>query len=82
MERHSRPSYQLRTFSETDYRFGTGPLRMTVEAVDWSNPVEYGGETWYEVVGIEQTTDGRALGRRSALVKASQLSGLPGTRRP
>jgi hypothetical protein len=70
-----------RTFSETDYRFGAGPLRMTIEHVDWSNPVLYDNETWYEIAGVELTADGRALGRRRALVKGSRLSSPPANRR-
>jgi hypothetical protein len=52
-----------------------------VEQVDWSNPVVYDGETWHEVTGVEQTPDGREIGHRRALVKASQLSSLPRNRR-
>jgi hypothetical protein len=81
MNRHSRPSYPVRTFPEADYRFGAGPLRMTVEQIDWSNPVVYDGETWHEVTGVEQAPDGREIGHRRALVKASRLSSLPRNRR-
>jgi hypothetical protein len=61
------------TFDEADYRFGAGPLTMTVEAVDWANPVLYDNETWYDVVGTERTREGRDIGRRRALVRARQL---------
>jgi hypothetical protein len=81
MEKQSHRSYPVRTFPETDYRFGAGPLRMTVEYIDWSNPVEYDGEIWHEIVGVEQTSDGREIGRRRALVKVSQLASLPRNRR-
>lgn len=81
MDRNSGPTHPIRTFPETDYRFGSGPLRMTVEHVDWSKPVLYDDETWYEVVGVEQTPDGREVGHRRALVKGSQLSSLPRNRR-
>jgi hypothetical protein len=82
MERQSSPSYPVRTFPESDYRFGAGPLTMTVEYVDWSNPVVYDAVRWYEVYGVEQTPDGRVIGRRRALVKASQLASLPRVGRP
>jgi hypothetical protein len=82
MESGNRPSYPVKIFPETDYRFGAGPLRITVEHIEWSIPVVYDGETWYEIAGVEQTSDGREIGRRRVLVKASQLSSLPGNRRP
>jgi hypothetical protein len=77
METKGGSTNPIHTFHEPDYRFGTGPLRMTIERVDWTNPVLYDGEAWYEVVGVEQTQDGRDVGRRRALVKNSQLSSLP-----
>ena len=80
MERNRGQEHPVRVFPELDYRFGTGPLRMTIEHVDWSNPVCYDNENWYEIIGVEQTTDGRAIGRRRALVKGSQLRELSGGR--
>ncbi|GIF01685.1 hypothetical protein Ari01nite_91490 [Paractinoplanes rishiriensis] len=69
--------YPVCTFQEADYRFGAGPLRMTIEYVDWSHPVQYDSETWYEIVGVEQTETGREVGRRRALVRARQLPSRP-----
>jgi hypothetical protein len=66
----------VRTFAETDYRFGTGPLKMAIEHVDWLAPMHYDGENWYEVYGVEQTLDGREVCRRQALVRGSRLSSL------
>jgi hypothetical protein len=76
MEGKGGPQFPVRIFAEMDYCFGTGPLKMAVEHVDWSNPVQYGDENWYEVDGIEQTADGRPVCRRRALVKGSRLSSL------
>ena len=81
MRRNGGPAAPVQTFAETDYRFGAGPLRMTVEHVDWSNPVVHDGETWYEIAGVELTMDGREVRRRQALVKGSRLSTLPRNRR-
>ncbi|WP_433362952.1 hypothetical protein ACQPZX_31245 [Actinoplanes sp. CA-142083] len=61
------------TFGEGDYLFGAGTLRMVVESVDWSRPRLHDGETWYDVHGVEITTDGRVVGPRSTTVKASRL---------
>jgi hypothetical protein len=63
-------------FDEADYRFGEGTLRMTVDRVDWSSPVQQDGETWYEVAGIELSADGRVVGPRRTMVRASRLSAL------
>lgn len=69
----SRPIW---AFAEADYRFGEGTLRMTVDHVDWSSPLQQDGEIWYEVAGTEFSTDGRVVGPRRTLVRASRLSGL------
>ena len=68
-----RPVY---AFDEADYRFGEGTLRMTVDRVDWSSPVQQDGETWYEVAGIELSADGRVVGPRRTMVRGSRLSAL------
>ena len=67
------------TFAESDYRFGAGPLRMTVDQVDWTAPVQQDGEVWYEVSGTEIATDGRVVGPRRTMVRAGRLAPL---RRP
>jgi len=70
-----RPALRVYTFTESDYRFGVGPLRMTVERVDWGKPVLHDGENWYDVQGVELTWDGREVGHRQAMVRGSRLSG-------
>ena len=64
------------TFAEADYRFGTGPLRMTVDHVDWTSPVQQDGEVWYEVTGTEVSNDGRVIGPRRTVVRAARLTAL------
>lgn len=64
------------TFAEADYRFGAGTLRMTVEHVDWGSPVQQDGEMWYEVAGVEISVDGRVVGPRRTMVRASRLTAL------
>lgn len=75
------PERRVLLFAESDYRFGVGPLRMLVERVDWSAPQQWDGEVWYEVQGIEICDDGRAYGRRLALVRGCRLARLPRTAR-
>ena len=64
------------TFAEADYRFGAGPLRMTVDRVDWAAPVQQDSEVWYEVSGTEIAEDGRVVGPRRTLVRAGRLAPL------
>ena len=64
------------TFAEPDYRFGAGTLRICIERVDWQHPIVQDGENWYEVEGIELSSDGREIGPRQAVVRGSRLGGL------
>ena len=61
------------TFAESDYCYGTGPLLMRVEHIDWSRPVLYDNENFYQVDGVEMAADGREIGRRQALVRGRRL---------
>jgi hypothetical protein len=70
MEARNEPG-RVSTFDESDYLFGTGPLRMIVDSVDWSRPRLHDGETWYDVHGIEIAEDGRVIGPRWTTVKAA-----------
>ena len=77
MDRNRGPTRPATHFAEMDYCYGVGPLWIRVERIDWTRPVEYNGETWYEVDGIEMTSDGREIGRRQALVRSRRLSSFP-----
>ena len=50
---------------------------MRVDRVDWTRPVQVDGETWYEIDGVEVTSDGREVGRRQALVRGRRLTAPP-----
>jgi hypothetical protein len=82
MDANRGPNRPVSQFAEADYCYGTGSLAMRVERVDWAKPVEYDGDTWYEIDGVEVTSDGREIGRRQALVRASRLSALQRSRHP
>ena len=75
MERDSGYGARVWIFAETDYRFGTGELRMTVTSIDWSQPHVHDGVSWYDVRGTEVTADGRVIGPRQTMVRASRLNG-------
>ena len=64
---------QVSQFAETDYRYGTGTLRIMIDHIDWSRPFESDGEHWYQVYGIEVTADDREIGSRQALVRGRRL---------
>ena len=61
------------TFAEADYRFGSGPLRIRIERVLASAPVQHDGEVWYEIEGVEVSDQGLIIGPRRATVRASRL---------
>ncbi|GID93018.1 hypothetical protein Adi01nite_24300 [Amorphoplanes digitatis] len=80
MDSNRGTARRVSQFAESDYCYGTGTLTIKVERVDWSRPVLYDGENWYEVEGVEVAVDGRELGRRQALVRGRRLNGPPGRR--
>ena len=70
------PMAPVITLTETDYRFGAGPLSLAVQTVRWSSPQQLDGEVWYQVDGVELTDEGQCCGPRSTLIRASCLTGL------
>jgi hypothetical protein len=81
MDSNLGPTPPISHFVESDYCYGTGPLTMRVERIEWTKPVLYDGENWYEVDGIEIAADGREIGRRRALVRGRRLSSIQRNRR-
>ncbi|MEV4347478.1 hypothetical protein AB0J83_23730 [Actinoplanes sp. NPDC049596] len=73
MTTHDPSTGQIRTFAEADYRFGSGPLRIRIDRVLASAPIQQDGEVWYEVEGIEVTDQGQIIGPRRATIRASRL---------
>lgn len=64
---------EVLTLPESDYQYGLGPLRLRVERVDRVHVLAFDGENWYQVDGVQITADGKELGRRQVLVRASRL---------
>ena len=58
---------------ERDYRYGTGELRLRVEAVDRAGPMELDGEPWIQVRGVRLRRDGSEVGPLQVLVRAACL---------
>jgi hypothetical protein len=83
MDRNRGPERPPTRFEEPDYCYGAGTLLLRIERIDWANAVHQDGAVWYEVEGMEISTDGRDVGRRRALVRAQRLAALaPNRRRP
>jgi hypothetical protein len=68
------PRAPVTEFAESDYCYGTGPLLMRVEHIDWKRPILYDNENFYTVDGMEFAADGREIGRRQALVRGRRLA--------
>ena len=81
MDRNRGPTPPVSQFAEADYCYGTGSLTMRIERVNWAEPVQYEGENWYEIDGVEVASDGREIGRRHVLVRGRRLSTLPKNKR-
>lgn len=80
MDERNETAPRVWAFAEPDYRFGAGTLRMTVDRINWSAPLTDDGDLWYEVSGTEVSEDGRIIGPRRTMVRASRLprAGRPG----
>jgi hypothetical protein len=65
-------------FGEADYCYGSGPLTLRVERIDWASPVWYDGENWYQVEGVEIDATGREFGHRQVSVRGRRLPTPPG----
>jgi hypothetical protein len=56
--------------AERDYLYGTGALRLRVEGVDESGPLQYDGDDWYGVSGVQLNRAGADLRPVRVLVRA------------
>jgi hypothetical protein len=61
-------------FAEDDYLYGSGPLVIRIERVDWSDPTSYDGENWFPIEGVEMSLDGREIGPRRVLIRGRRLT--------
>lgn len=58
---------------ERDYRYGTGELRLRIEAVDHTGALELDGEWWLPVRGVRLRRDGTEVGPLQVTVRAARL---------
>ena len=80
MHNNRGPERPVSEFAAEDYCFGIGPLWLRVERVHWDAPVDYSGDTWYQVDGMEVSTMGLDVRRRRVLVRAQRLTMPPAKR--
>ncbi|MEV4635718.1 hypothetical protein AB0J80_00020 [Actinoplanes sp. NPDC049548] len=75
--------WPVHVFEEHDYCYGNGPLMLRLLRVEWTTPIPYEGDTWFEVEGtvIDRRT-GVAGRSRQVLVRARRLPKPPVRRRP
>jgi hypothetical protein len=60
--------------AEPDYLYGTGDLKLRVAHIDRANPIEYDGELWFQVEGVQLGRSGVELGYRRAIVRGRRLA--------
>lgn len=62
-----------RVFADTDYCYGTGPLTLRIQHIDWDRPIRYADDIWYHVNGVEMAKTGMERGRRHVLIRGRRL---------
>jgi hypothetical protein len=60
--------------AEQDYLYGTGELKLRVTRIDRANPIEYDGELWFRVEGVQLSWTDIELGSRWAIVRGRRLA--------
>jgi hypothetical protein len=66
------PSGREMILAEEDYCYGSGPIRIRVEKID-RVPVDYHGEAFYRVEGVQLNATGAEVARREILVRGRRL---------
>jgi hypothetical protein len=71
------PAGEVLVLAEADYLYGAGRLTLRVEHIDRAHPIEYDGEPWFPVRGIEISANGVDIGKRETMVRAKRLFKAP-----
>jgi len=69
----NRTQHVLR-LAERDYLYGAGELKLRVARIDRANPVEYDGELWFHVEGVQLGWADVELGPRQVVVRGQRLT--------
>ena len=67
------PAGEVLVLAEADYLYGAGRLILRVEQIDRAHPIEYDGEPWFPVRGIEISANGYDIVERETMVRAKRL---------
>jgi hypothetical protein len=65
---------QVMRLAEQDYLYGTGELKLRVAHIDRANPIEYDGELWFRVEGVQLGWADVEVGSRRAIVRGRRLA--------
>jgi hypothetical protein len=76
------PRWPDHEFAESDYRHGSGTLRLRIVQVDWEHAVIRDGSTWLQADGVEIDSAGHRAGRRQIFIKAERLPAPLARKRP
>lgn len=71
------PAGEILVLAEADYLYGAGRLMLRVEHIDRAHPIQYDGEPWFTVRGIEIAANGIDIGERETMVRGKRLSTEP-----
>jgi len=77
-----QPRWSAHEFAESDYRHGSGTLRLLIVNVEWTASVLRDGCTWLPAEAVEIDSDGRRGGRRQVLIRAERLPAPMARKRP
>jgi hypothetical protein len=76
------PRWPAHEFAESDYRHGSGTLRLRIVHVAWERSVIRDGATWLHAESVELTEAGLWAGRRQILIRAERLPAPLARKRP
>src|SRR4051794_1774208 len=68
-----QPRWPAQEFAESDYRHGTGSVRLRIVHVEWGSSIVRDGTTWLKAEAEELDASGRSSGRRYLFIRAERL---------
>ena len=80
--RPSLPRWPAYEFAESDYRHGSGTVRLRIVHVDWEHEIVRDGATWLEADADVIDSAGLRAGRRQILIRAERVPAPLARKRP
>jgi hypothetical protein len=78
----SLPRWPAHEFAESDYRHGSGTIRLRIVHIAWERSIIRDGATWLLAEAIELDATGLRAGRRQILIRAERLPAPLARKRP